>query len=98
MGSNDRKTGELAGEHLNERERPLTELTAGSRAVVARVTAPGSPALARRLTDLGFTPGTLVEVLRRAPLRDPVIYRLLDYELCLRRQQAACVHTVAVPE
>jgi ferrous iron transport protein A len=46
---------------------------------------------ARRLIDLGFTAGTVVEVVRRAPLRDPVIYRLRDYEVCLRRAQAACV-------
>jgi ferrous iron transport protein A len=51
-------------------------------------------ATARRLADLGFTPGTVVEVVRQAPLRDPVIYRLKDYEVCLRRSQAAYVHTV----
>jgi ferrous iron transport protein A len=55
------------------------------------------PSTARRLADLGFTPGTEVEVVRRAPLRDPVIYRLRDYEVCLRRAQARCVlaHAVA---
>jgi ferrous iron transport protein A len=44
-----------------------------------------------RLADLGFTVGTVVQVVRRAPLRDPVIYRVKDYEVCLRRAQAACV-------
>ena len=29
-----------------------------------------------RLLDLGFVPGTLVRVVRRAPLRDPVVYEL----------------------
>jgi ferrous iron transport protein A len=58
---------------------------------VVRVVVPGSPVTARRLVDLGFTRGTAVRVLRRAPLRDPVVYRVKDYELCLRRAQAACV-------
>ncbi len=49
------------------------------------------PATARRLEDLGFTGGTEVEVVRRAPLHDPVVYRVKDYELCLRRAQARCV-------
>lgn len=50
-----------------------------------------SPTTARRLEDLGFTAGTVVEVVRRAPLRDPVIYWVKDYELCLRRAQSVCV-------
>lgn len=50
----------------------------------------GAPeATVRRLADLGFTAGTTVEVVRRAPLRDPVIYRVRDYDVCLRREQAA---------
>lgn len=73
----------------------LATLAPGARAMVACVTAP-TPATAIRLADLGFTPGAVVEVLRRAPLRDPVIYRVKDYELCLRREQAACVHVVEV--
>ncbi|GLK99235.1 hypothetical protein GCM10017581_009760 [Dactylosporangium matsuzakiense] len=55
------------------------------------MTADAPPAVARRLEDLGLTSGTTVDVVRRAPLRDPVVYRVKDYELCLRRAQAACV-------
>jgi ferrous iron transport protein A len=59
--------------------------------VVVGLTPEASPATARRLEDLGFTRGTTVEVVRRAPLRDPVIYRVKDYDLCLRRAQSGCV-------
>ncbi|MFI2433583.1 ferrous iron transport protein A [Streptomyces sp. NPDC018693] len=69
----------------------LDELAPGDRATVVAVVADGAPELARRLGDLGFTPGTVVEVVRRAPLRDPVVYRVKDYEVCLRRAQAARV-------
>jgi ferrous iron transport protein A len=76
---------------------PLCELGPGSRARIVAMSAETLPSTARRLADLGFTPGTEVEVVRRAPLRDPVIYRLRDYEVCLRRAQAKCVlaHAVA---
>jgi ferrous iron transport protein A len=58
---------------------------------VVAVSDDASAPTARRLIDLGFTTGTVVEVVRRAPLRDPVVYRLRDYEVCLRRAQAGCV-------
>lgn len=70
---------------------PLDGLAVGSRARVVDVRVPGVPALERRLEDLGFVPGRTVEVLRRAPLGDPVVYRVCDYELCLRHAQAARV-------
>ncbi|MFJ8577251.1 ferrous iron transport protein A [Micromonospora sp. NPDC093277] len=69
----------------------LADLRRGHRATVVRVADDAHPATARRLEDLGFTTGTEVEVVRRAPLRDPVVYRVKDYELCLRRAQAQCV-------
>ena len=69
----------------------LCDLSVGSRARVERVEVPGLPALERRLADLGFVPGAIVDVLRRAPLGDPIVYRICDYELCLRRAQAALV-------
>jgi len=76
--------------------RSLAELGAGRRARIVEIVASGSEATARRLGELGFTPGTMVEVVRRAPLRDPVVYRLKDYEICLRRAQAACIRTAEV--
>lgn len=70
----------------------LADLPPGARARVASVAVPGSASTARRLADLGFTTGTPVQVVRRAPLRDPVVYRVKDYEVCLRRAQASCVY------
>lgn len=75
--------------------RSLAELPPGQRATVVQVVAEAA-AVGRRLADLGFTSGATVQVVRRAPLRDPVIYLIHGYELCLRRAQAACV-LVEVP-
>ncbi len=50
---------------------------------------PGDDPIARRLDDLGVRKGTQIEVIRRAPLGDPTIYELCNYQLCLRRTESA---------
>lgn len=49
------------------------------------------PATARRLGDLGLAPGEPVTVVRRAPLRDPVIFRVAGFEVALRASQASTI-------
>jgi ferrous iron transport protein A len=46
----------------------------------------------QRLLDLGFVPETVIRVLKRAPLGDPVVYDLRGTHLCLRRTEAKRVH------
>ena len=51
---------------------------------------PSIPAdVALRLRHLGFRSGVWVAKLRTAPLGDPSVYRLLGYDTCLRRSEAA---------
>lgn len=64
------------------------ELAPGARATVVGVADAAEPHVARRLVDLGLTPGTEVTVVRRAPLRDPTLYRFADTSMCLRAAQA----------
>jgi ferrous iron transport protein A len=71
--------------------RTLARLRPGQASTVARVLNMGDPAASRRLFDLGFVPGASVECVRRAPLGDPAVYRVADYEIALRRGQAACI-------
>ncbi len=54
--------------------------------------------IVRRLSNLGFIPGRGGTPLRRAPLGDPVVYRVADYELCLRRHEARMVHVEVLTE
>ena len=54
--------------------------------------------IVNRLSNLGFVPGRTVTPLRRAPLGDPVVYRVADYELCLRRQEARMVQVEVLTE
>lgn len=51
----------------------------------------GDPEIRRRLMEMGFCSGTPVELVRRAPLGDPIEFRIRGYNLSLREEQAACV-------
>lgn len=39
----------------------------------------------RRIMEMGFVRGKKVEVVLNAPLRDPIVYKIMDYEVSLRR-------------
>ena len=69
----------------------LADLRPGGTATIASVCAGTDPASARRLFDLGFAPGSEVSLLRRAPMADPMVFRVAGYDIALRRAQAHCV-------
>lgn len=66
--------------------RKLSELVPGERGRVVEIAA-GTDA-ARRLMDLGLIRGTTIEVIRTAPLGDPLEVRLRGFMLTLRRAEA----------
>lgn len=72
----------------------LSELGVGCRGCVVSVG--GDPEVKRRLLEMGFCNGACVEVVRRAPLRDPIEFRLRGYFLSLRDEQAR--HVVVLPQ
>jgi ferrous iron transport protein A len=66
--------------------RPLSELDPGERGRVTAVA--GDADATRRLMDMGLIRGTTVEVVRRAPLGDPIEVKLRGFMLTLRRAEA----------
>jgi len=74
----------------------LAQLPPGRRATVVGTLPHTADVVANRLGQLGFRATAQVDVLRRAPLGDPTIYRVQDTELCLRRREAQLI--VVVPE
>lgn len=62
----------------------LDKLKTGSSAVITTVGGVG--ALRRRLLDMGLTPKTRVQILKVAPLGDPIVLRLRGYDLTVRRE------------
>lgn len=51
----------------------------------------GDDSLVQRLLEMGLTEGEDVEVVRFAPLGDPIEVRVRGYHLSLRRSEAAAV-------
>ncbi len=73
----------------------LSQLGIGCRGTVCEIDTT-DPDLRRRLLEMGFCNGVKVEVIRRAPLGDPIEFRLRGYCLSLRHEQARFVK-IAVP-
>jgi ferrous iron transport protein A len=72
----------------------LAQLPPGRRATIVGTSPQATSAVASRLRQLGFRPTAHVDVIRRAPLGDPTIYRVQDTELCLRRREARLIEVV----
>jgi ferrous iron transport protein A len=73
----------------------LDQLSPGNRARVDSLDGP--PGLVQRLLEMGLLDGEEVEVVRLAPLGDPMEVRLRDYCLSLRRSEAALVRVTPLP-
>lgn len=54
----------------------------------------GDTYLSQRLLEMGITPGVTVEIIRFAPLGDPMDIKVRGYHLSLRRREAANVEVV----
>ena len=71
----------------------LSELKTGEHGVIVKVHGHGG--FRKRIIEMGFIKGKAVEVLLNAPLQDPVKYKLMNYEVSLRRQEAEMIDVVA---
>jgi ferrous iron transport protein A len=67
-------------------ETSLRTLAVKEKARITNIVANGE--ISRRLRDMGLVPGTEVEIVGRAPLKDPVALRLRDFVLTLRNNEA----------
>jgi len=75
--------------------QPLSELPPSTVAIVESVH--GASDLRRRLLEMGFCNRTMVTVIRRAPLGDPIEFFLRGYYVSLRKEEARCVLVSPVP-
>lgn len=74
----------------------LSELKTGEKGVIVKVLGHGG--FRKRIIEMGFIKGKEVEVLQNAPLQDPVIYKLMGYEVSLRHQEADMIEVVSEKE
>lgn len=74
----------------------LSELNTGDSAVILKVL--GHGAFRRRIMEMGFIHGKTVTVKLNAPLKDPIKYSIMDYEVSLRRSEAAMIEVMTEKE
>ena len=73
----------------------LRMLVPGQKANILKINAMGE--LGRRIRDMGLMPGTHLEVMGKAPLRDPVALRIEGTTIALRNSEADYI-TVEIAE
>lgn len=67
----------------------LSELQTGQKAYIVKVN--GSGAFRKRILEMGFVRGEEVKSILNAPLKDPIKYEIMEYEVSLRRSEAVMI-------
>lgn len=74
----------------------LSELHTGEKGVIVKVM--GRGAFRKRIIEMGFIRGKEVDVIQNAPLKDPIHYRVMGYDVSLRRNDAAMIEVISAAE
>ncbi|MCD4695238.1 MAG: ferrous iron transport protein B [Bacteroidales bacterium] len=74
----------------------LFDLEQGEKGIITKVK--GRGAFRKRITEMGFIRGKVVTVIKKAPLRDPVEYNIMGYEISLRHSEAKLVEVLSPSE
>lgn len=64
----------------------LSELKTGQEGVIVKIL--GHGAFRKRVMEMGFVRGRHIKVLLHAPMRDPIKYEVMGYDISLRRSEA----------
>ncbi|GMT46362.1 MAG: hypothetical protein IEMM0006_2194 [bacterium] len=67
----------------------LAELKTGEKGIITKVR--GRGAFRKRIIEMGFVVGKQVIVIKNAPLKDPVEYNIMGYEVSLRHSEASLI-------
>ena len=81
--------------HISKHMR-LSELKTGEYGVIVKVLGHGG--FRKRIVEMGFIKGKVVEVLLNAPLQDPVKYKIMGYEVSLRHNEAEMIEIISPSE
>ncbi|MCK9161024.1 MAG: ferrous iron transport protein B [Bacteroidaceae bacterium] len=74
----------------------LSDLNTGETGVIVKVLGHGG--FRKRIVEMGFIKGKSVTVVLNAPLKDPVKYRVMGYEVSLRRKEAEMIEIISEEE
>jgi len=67
----------------------LYDLNEGEEGVILKIKGRGQ--FRQRLSEMGFIVGKKVEVIKKAPLRDPIEYKIMGYHISLRNSEAQLI-------
>jgi ferrous iron transport protein A len=71
-------------------ETPLSRLMPGEHGTIVRI-ATSANKVRERLMEMGLTKGTPIELIRFAPMGDPIEVKVKGYRLSLRREEAESI-------
>ncbi|MCK4570246.1 MAG: ferrous iron transport protein B, partial [Bacteroidales bacterium] len=74
----------------------LRDLNRGEKGIITKVR--GRGAFRKRIIEMGFIKGKEVTMIRSAPLKDPIDYKVMGYEVSLRRSEAALIEVITPGE
>ncbi|HHT03806.1 MAG TPA: ferrous iron transport protein B [Bacteroidales bacterium] len=74
----------------------LNELKNGEKAVIIKIK--GRGLFLKRITEMGFVKGHIVEAIKAAPFNDPVQYKILSSEISIRRSDADLIEVIPLDE
>ena len=64
----------------------MRQMHKNQRGIIKKISAGGQ--MGRRIREMGLVPNTPIRIQGRAPLRDPVAVKIMDYTLTLRNNEA----------
>ncbi|MHA1379699.1 MAG: FeoA family protein [Candidatus Helarchaeota archaeon] len=74
------------------KEISLSQVKPGDKGKISKIA--GDIKYRERVLDLGITRGTLIEIVRNAPLGDPVEFIIRGYKLSLRKEEAKDIYVI----
>ncbi|GHT30090.1 ferrous iron transport protein B [Bacteroidia bacterium] len=74
----------------------LSDLHTGEKGVIVKVMGRGG--FRKRIIEMGFIRGKEVVVIQNAPLKDPIHYKVMGYDVSLRRSEAALIEVISLSE
>src|SRR6056297_681726 len=74
----------------------LSELSKNESGIITKVR--GRGAFRKRILEMGFVKGKQVTVVKNAPLQDPIEYKIMGYQVSLRRSEASLIEVITKEE
>lgn len=79
-----------------QKQVKLSELKTGEKASIVKVLGHGG--FRKRIVEMGFVKGKVVQSVLNAPLNDPIEYKVMGYNVSLRRSEAFLIEVVSEEE